>query len=177
MGLRAKIAGILGHQFASDPVYKLTKTAGEPGKGSGLEIRNELPELVPRFVAQVFSNITVGPAPVWLQSYLSRVGIRPINNVVDITNYFMILTGQPLHAYDYDKVKDLSSGDGAVIVIRNPKPGEKIELLSGKTVEPRPEAIMIATDRQLIGIGGVMGGSQTEVDANTKNIILECAQL
>lgn len=175
LGVAREIAGILGKQFTSPAVYKSPKTAASTDKIKDLEIRNEVPELVPRFVAQLFENVTIGPAPVWLQAYLSRLGIRPINNVVDITNYFMVLTGQPLHAYDYDKVKALSSGDDAVIVVRNPKPGEKLKLLNGKEVEPRSEAIMIATDKQLIGIGGVMGGAETEVDATTTRIILECA--
>jgi phenylalanyl-tRNA synthetase beta chain len=111
---------------------------------------------------------------VWLQIVLSEVGIRPINNVVDYTNFWMLETGQPLHAYDYDKVKALSDGE-LTLAVRNPKPGETIKLLNGKEIEPRPEAIMIATDKQLIGVGGVMGGSDTEVDAQTTNIILECA--
>ena len=87
----------------------------------------------------------------------------------------MLQTGQPMHAYDYDKVKALSESDHATIVIRKPHAGEKISLLNGKEVEPRADAIMIATDSHLIGIGGVMGGADTEVDEHTKNIIIESA--
>jgi phenylalanyl-tRNA synthetase beta chain len=175
LGIAREIAGILGHQFGSPTFYKASKTPGDSGETAGLKVHNEVPELVPRFVMQCFDNVRIGPSPVWLQTCLSRVGVRSINNVVDITNYFMLLTGQPLHAYDYDKVKALSSGDRAVIIVRNPKPGEKIRLLNGKEVEPRPEAVMIATDQQLIGIGGVMGGAETEISDQTQNIILECA--
>ncbi len=173
LGIAREIAGILDKPFKSPSIYKLPKTG--TSENSDLTVNNEVPDLVPRFIAQVFDNLTVGPSPVWLQTYLHRLDVRPINNVVDATNYFMLLTGQPLHAYDYDKVKQLSSGDKAVIVVRNPKPNEKIKLLSGKEVEPQADAIVIATDKKLIGLGGVMGGSETEVDDNTKRIILECA--
>jgi phenylalanyl-tRNA synthetase beta chain len=120
-------------------------------------------------------DVQIGPSPVWLQVFLAKSGVHTVNNVVDYTNYFMLLTGQPLHAYDYDKVRALSEGDQAVIVVRNPRENEKIALLNGKTIDPRQQAILIATNKQLIGIGGVMGGSDTEVDENTKNIIIESA--
>jgi phenylalanyl-tRNA synthetase beta chain len=174
LGVAREIAGILGHPFKSPPIYKTQKTPASESSDS-FEIRNEIPHLVPRFVAQHFENITVGPSPLWLQTYLTRVGIRPISNIVDITNYMMVLTGQPLHAYDYDKVKALSGGDKAVLVVRHPHDGEKLTLLNGKEITPRPQAILIATDKEAIGLGGVMGGASTEVDENTKNIILECA--
>lgn len=175
MGVTREVAGIQQKPFQSPDWYtpnpELPKSAIEQ---LPLTVTNELPELVPRFAAVVMSGVEIKPSPIWLQIVLSEVGIRPINNIVDYTNFWMLETGQPLHAYDYDKVKALSDGD-ATLVVRNPKPGEKIKLLNGKEIEPRPEAVMIATDKQLIGVGGVMGGSETEVDAQTKNIILECA--
>ncbi|HET7060169.1 MAG TPA: phenylalanine--tRNA ligase subunit beta [Candidatus Saccharimonadales bacterium] len=175
LGVAREIAGILGKPFKSPdwytPTPELPNIEGEELK---LTIKNELPELVPRFTAVVMNDVKVGPSPVWLQVALTKVGQKPINNIVDLTNFYMLVTGQPLHAYDYDKVKELSGGE-ATIVVRQPKSGEKIKLLNGKEIEPRAETIMIATDKQLIGVGGVMGGTETEVDENTKNIILECA--
>ena len=175
LGISRELAGIQGMPFKSPDWYtpnpKFPDIEADELK---LEVKNELPELVPRFTAITMRDAKVGPSPVWLQIELAKVGQKSINNIVDYTNFFMLLTGQPLHAYDYDKVQSLSDGD-ATIVIRNPKPGEKIKLLGGKEVEPRAEAIMIATNKQLIGIGGVMGGADTEVDDTTKNIILECA--
>ena len=176
LGVAREIAGIFGKPFTSPAVYLKPKTALVDNSTKLLEIRNELPELVPRFVAQVFEQITIGPSPVWMQTYLSRVGIRPINNIVDITNYFMVLTGQPLHAYDLDKLKAIDNAERATLVIRHPKEQEKLTLLSGKEIEPQASTIMIASATKLIGIGGVMGGSETEVDEHTKNIVLECAQ-
>ncbi|HVV26205.1 MAG TPA: phenylalanine--tRNA ligase subunit beta [Candidatus Saccharimonadales bacterium] len=178
MGVTREIAGIQQKPFVSPDWYvphpELPQPDGADGGQLPLTVTSELPELVPRFTALTMSNIEVKPSPIWLQIVLSEAGIRPINNVVDYTNFWMLETGQPLHAYDYDKVKALSGGE-AQLVVRNPKPGEKIKLLNGKEIEPRAEAIMIATDKQLIGVGGIMGGSETEVDVQTKNIILECA--
>lgn len=177
LGVAREIAGISGMRFTSPDWYlhTLQEALHIDGQSLPLEVRNELPELVPRFVAVALGNVSVKPSPVWLQTYLLRVGVRPISNVVDITNYIMLLTGQPMHAYDYDKVKALDGSDKATLVIRTPRSDEFIKLLSGKEIRPRDEAIMIATDTKLIGVGGVMGGADTEVDADTKNIILECA--
>jgi phenylalanyl-tRNA synthetase beta chain len=176
IGVARELAGIQNQAFKSPDWYESTATFPSIEADSlKLAVKNELPELVKRFTAITMSSIEVKPSPVWLQVQLSRLGIRPINNVVDLTNYYMVLTGQPLHAYDYDKVAALSGSDGAVIEVRNPKAHEKIKLLNGKEIEPRSEAIMIGTPSSLIGLGGVMGGSETEVDENTKNIIIEAA--
>jgi len=170
LGVAREIAGIQGHTFVSPPIYKAAKTTGKIIKDKlPLQLKNEVPELVPRFVAQVFRNIKVAPSPVWLQSYLARVSIRPINNIVDITNYFMMLTGQPLHAYDYDKLKT------GVLGVRLSRKGEKLSLLNGKEITLDSGAVVITDGHRPIGLGGVMGGADTEVDENTKNIILECA--
>ncbi len=175
IGLAREIAGIQHQAFTSPDWYRHDVSIDTPDGPLHVELKNELPDLVPRFALVPMSDVTVKPSPAWLQVALSRLGIRPINNVVDLTNYYMVLTGQPLHAYDYDKVKARSQGDQATIVVRHPSKGEKITLLNGKQIEPRAEAIMIATDKELIGVGGVMGGGDTEVDDNTKNIILEAA--
>ncbi len=175
LGVAREIVGIQQETFLSPEWYSMDASLPKPdGETLPFEIRNELPELVPRFTAIVMRDVTVKPSPLWLQTYLLRVGVRPISNVVDLTNYYMLLTGQPLHAYDYDKVKALS-GDKPVLVARYPHQGEKLTLLNGKTIEPRAEAIMIATDKQPIGLGGVMGGGETEVSDETKNVIIECA--
>lgn len=177
LGVAREIAGILGHKFTSPDWYRsLPEGVLEVvGESLALEVRNEVPELAPRFMTVAMSDVEVKPSPLWMQSYLSRVGIRPINNIVDITNYMMMLTAQPLHAYDYDKVKAIDGSETATLVVRKPHQGEKLTLLGGKEVEPRPEAILIASATKPIAIGGVMGGADTEVDENTKNIILECA--
>jgi phenylalanyl-tRNA synthetase beta chain len=176
LGVYREIAGIRGQKFVSPAWYGGHKyDLAVEADILPLHVTNELPEMVPRFMAVPMSNITVGPSPLWLQIHLARVGIRAINNIVDITNYVMYLTGQPLHAYDYDKVAALTSGEGAELTVRYPRQAETITLLSGKQIEPRSEAVMIASGNHLIGVGGVMGGADTEVDASTQNIILEVA--
>lgn len=177
LGVAREIAGIQGIKFTSPDWYldlldKLTVNADTKLK---LTVENKLPELVPRFTAVPMSGIKVAKSPVMIQSFLSRVGIKPINNVVDITNFVMSLTAQPMHAYDYDKLARLDNVESATIIVRKPKKGETISLLNGKTIEPRPDGIMIASAKKLIGVGGIMGGTETEVDFNTKNIVLECA--
>jgi phenylalanyl-tRNA synthetase beta chain len=174
LGVAREVAGIFGKPFVSPDWYTQPDELSM-GDGLLLTVANEIPQEVPRFMAVTLKDIQIKPSPVWLQTQLSRVGVRPINNVVDITNYIMLLTGQPLHAYDYDKVASLSDGEGAALVVRYPQKDERLELLSGKTVTPRDQAIIIATNKQAIGLGGVMGGGNTEVDDSTSNIILECA--
>lgn len=173
LGVTREVAGIQQQAFVS-PEWYLKQPEFKTAKGLELTVTNEAPELVPRFMAVAMKDTEIKPSPAWLQAGLARVGIKSINNVVDVTNYLMYLTGQPLHAYDYDKVT-ARSGQGAVLTARLPRKGETVALLNGKTLQPRPEAIMIATDKELIGVGGVMGGANTEVDETTKNIIIECA--
>lgn len=168
LGVAREIAGILGRKFTSGEQYRTLEDIAA-GSGLKLEIVNEIPEKVPRFMAVAMKDVAIKPSPLWLQVQLARVGAKPISNVVDVTNYMMLATGQPLHAYDYDKV-----GSG-VLGVRTARPGEKLALLSGKTIE-LDEADMVITDGDKpIGLAGVMGGADTEVSAETTNIILECA--
>lgn len=173
LGVARELAGISGQKFTSPDWYKnpieLEKTSD-----LALEVDNQIPELAPRFMAVAIQDVQVGPSPLWLQINLMRVGIKPVNNIVDLTNYHMHVTAQPLHAYDYDKVKSLSGGS-AKLVVRNAKDNEQLRLLGGKIIKTKSGDIVIATDKQAIGLGGVMGGADTEVDTSTKNIILECA--
>lgn len=177
LGVAREIAGIQHQPFTSPDWYRTDAPIPEmEAEELPLEVRNEVPADVPRFMAVVMRDIKIKPSPLWLQIFLTKAGVKSINNIVDYTNYFMLLTGQPLHAYDYDKVKAQdANADHATLVARYPKAGEKIALLNGKEIEPREQAIMITTNDTLIGVGGVMGGTETEVDEHTKNIILECA--
>ncbi|HSX42593.1 MAG TPA: phenylalanine--tRNA ligase subunit beta [Candidatus Saccharimonadales bacterium] len=176
LGVYRELAGIQQQKFVGPDWYGTEKySLAIEAEALPLTVTNELPELVPRFMAIPMSNVTVGPSPLWLQIHLVRLGLRPINNIVDMTNYLMCLTGQPLHAYDYDKVAALTSGAGAEITVRYPRSDEKITLLSGKEIAPRSEAIMIASGDHLIGVGGVMGGASTEVSDETTRIIIEVA--
>ncbi len=173
LGVARELAGMQRLSFKS-PDWYLRAPHFETAKELPLEVKVEDKKLVPRFMAVALANVKIGPSPVWMQAGLSRVGIRPINNVVDITNFYMYLTGQPMHAYDYDKVKKLSKSK-PVLIARQAKASETVNLLNGKTVKVETPTIVIATDQQAIGVGGVMGGAETEVDEHTTNLILECA--
>lgn len=178
LGVAREIAGIQGKSFRSPSWY--TRGINEvydvkSNKSLPLDVINEFPSLVPRFFAVTMSDIEIRPSPLWLQLRLARHGVRPINNVVDITNFLMLETGQPMHAYDYDKVRKLDAANTATIVVRPPKKDETLTLLSGKTITPHEGAIVIASAQKAIGLGGVMGGADTEVSNETTNIILECA--
>lgn len=173
IGVAREIAGIQGLPFASPDWYTADvqlPAAEHPTRT--LTVKNDIPKLVPRYMAVVVEDVQIAPSPLWLQSCLQRVGIRPINNVVDLTNYYMILTGQPLHAFDFDKV----AKDGAAeITVRTPRAGEKLTLLDGKTIEPHKNAILICNQSGPIALGGVMGGANSEITAGTTRIILEAA--
>lgn len=176
LGVSREIAGIEGSPFKSPQWYKANPEFPDiETEELRLEVRNELTELVPRFTAITMRGVSVAPSPLWLQMKLMKMGLRPINNIVDYTNYFMIESGQPIHIYDYDKVNALTKADHPIITVRHPAKGEKIKLLSGKTIELDADAMMVATDSTLICVGGAIGGSETEVDQNTTNIIVEAA--
>lgn len=171
LGIARELAGIQQHVFKNPAWYKenppLLKPSGPPTHK--LVVKNAIPKLVPRFSAVVLKDIKVGPSPLWLKVRLKAVGVKSINNIVDITNFLMYETAQPLHAYDYDK---LSSGS---IETRLAKTGEELAILGGKTIKLNKEDIVIASGGKAIGLGGVMGGADTEVGAATKNIALEVA--
>ena len=129
----------------------------------------EAPDLCSRFANRIITDIKIMPSPEWMQNELRAVSIRPINNVVDVTNYVMMELGQPMHAYDYDTLKDHT------LIVRRAKAGEKLTTLDGKERDLTPDMIVIADTEKAVGLGGVMGGLQTEVTDKTQTVILEAA--
>ena len=168
LGVAREIAGIFHQQFTSPDWYKSVQqfTGAE---GLDLTVINDAPELVPRFMAVAIRDITVQPSPLWLQCQLVAMGGKPINNIVDATNYMMLMTAQPTHAYDYDKLRR------STLEARLARDGEKVSLLNGKGYELTMDDIVIADGEGVIGLAGIMGGTDTEVSDGTKNIVLECA--
>lgn len=172
LGVAREIAGIQGLQFKSPDWYlqSLPLKASKAQQTMDLKIKNGIPKLVPRFVAVALSDVKVARSPVIMRSYLSRLGVKPISNVVDITNFVMLLTAQPLHAYDADKLPKLS------LETRLSRKGDKVALLNGKTLTLQDDKTMLITSGDApVGVAGIMGGRDTEVDFNTTNIVLECA--
>lgn len=170
LGVARELAGIQGKQFISPSWYTKGQLSELSESGVTLNIAVAT-DLVSRFMAVAMENVTVAPSPLWLQAGLTRVGLKPINNIVDITNYLMYVTGQPLHAYDADKLPTKDT-----LGARMSRKGEKTNLLNGKELELLDDSsIVITSGDAVVGIGGIMGGKDTEVSLETKNIIIECA--
>ena len=136
---------------------------------SATSVEVEAPDLCPRYMARVVRGVTIGPSPAWMASRLEAVGIRPINLVVDVTNYVLLELGHPLHAFD------LSLLDGERIVVRRAAEGETLETLDGEQRELWPDALLIADASRGVALAGVMGGANTEIRDETKDVLLESA--
>ena len=166
LGIAREVAALTGKQVRM-PLLSLQEKGENVQRSAAVRI--EAPELCPRFTARVIQNVKIGPSPEWMQQRLRAAGMRPISNIVDITNYVMLEMGQPLHAYDYHLVGKQT------LVARRALKGEKLTTLDGIKRELNEEMLVIADAVQPVGIAGVMGGLATEVTSNTKTIILEAA--
>ncbi len=129
----------------------------------------ESPEFCPRYAARLVFDITVTPSPFWLQDRLCSIGLRPINNVVDITNFVMLETGQPLHAFDYDRLA------GHRIVVRTAEAGTRFTTLDDQSRELHKETLMICDGEKPVAVAGVMGGSNSEIEQTTTRVLIESA--
>ena len=138
-----------------------------------LEIRD--PDKCSRYSALLIRNVKIGESPFWIKQRLLRVGMRPINNIVDITNYVMMELGQPLHAFDYDKLLDRAKGGIPKIIVRRAKKNESLLTLDGEERKLDSNMLMISDKLGIIAIAGIMGGIDSEVSEDTKNILLESA--
>jgi phenylalanyl-tRNA synthetase beta chain len=179
VGFAREIAAISGKQFTTPDWLQ----ALDPILGEKSEQNHEQPmvtiddvSLSERYQAVVLAGAQGDiQSPLAIQTYLSRVGVRPISAVVDTTNYLMLLTGQPLHAFDYDKVIAVGGKPTADIHVRSARDQESLELLDGRTITMVPSDIVIASGDTAIGLAGAMGGANTEIDSSTKTIIIESA--
>ena len=133
------------------------------------DIRIEDYDGCPRYVGRLFRDVTIAPSPLWLQARLRDAGVRAISNVVDVTNYVMLALGNPLHAFDFDKLAD------GRVVVRRAKKGEKIRTLDGVERQLTADDLMIADAKRSVALAGIMGGEETEVTAGTRNVLLEAA--
>jgi phenylalanyl-tRNA synthetase beta chain len=135
----------------------------------------EDPDLCSRYIATIIQGIEIGPAPLQMQDRVRRAGMRPISNIVDVTNYVMLEWGQPLHAFDYDKLVARAGGGVPTIIVRRARPGERMVTLDGVERSFGEETLLICDTAGPIAVAGVMGGLETEVDEQTRNILLESA--
>ena len=163
-GMAREVAAITG-QPLRDPVMPQNFTSKNPP----VKIVIEDHALCPRYSALAFDNVTVKPSPAWLQQRLEAVGLNPINNIVDVTNFVMAELAQPMHAFDADKLHD------GPIQVRTAAQGEKIEALNGETYELDPLTLVIADPQEAIAIAGVIGGAGSAISATTKRLVFESA--
>ncbi len=166
IGVARELSAAYGKPF-NTPEINLEESGTPVADISSVAIEN--PELCPRYVGRVLKNVKVGPSPAWLVQRLVASGQRPINNIVDITNYVLMETGQPLHAFDFDKLA------GNQIVVRTAKAGEKIKTLDQSEHVLTPERLVIADAEVPVAVAGVMGGFDSEVGEGTSYVFVESA--
>jgi phenylalanyl-tRNA synthetase beta chain len=166
LGIAREIAALTGQHLRRQ---RVTVREAQPAAAEMIAVRVADPDLCGRYAARVLLNLKIAASPLWLQSRLLAVGLRPINNVVDVTNYVMIERGQPLHAFDYDR---LSSKE---IVVRRAGAESTFTTLDGQTRQLQPEDLMICSGEVPVAIAGIMGGADTEVTLSTQRILLESA--
>jgi phenylalanyl-tRNA synthetase beta chain len=168
-GVAREVHAISAAPLAADPWAEDAEAAGGGDVSDFASVAVEMPELCPRFTARVFTEVTIGPSPLWLQARLVAAGQRPINNVVDITNYVMLLTAQPLHAFDLDEVP------GGALTVRAASEGEKMTTLDDVERTLDAETVLVCDQNGPTGIAGIMGGQVSEVSEQTTRVLLEVA--
>ncbi len=166
LGIAREVAALTG-KAVREPEVRYPE-AGEPVERL-TSVQIEAPDLCPRYIAAVVTGVTVKPSPAWMQDRLNAAGMRPINNIVDITNYVMLEYGQPLHAFDYDKLGERR------IVVRRARAGETITSIDGQVRTLTPDMLAICDAARPVAIAGVMGGAEREVGEGTRTVLLESA--
>jgi len=164
LGMARELGAALGRDVKAPWRSVATST-----KTHDVTIRIDNPEMCRRFAGLVIRGITIKPSPPEVQRRLEAVGLRPISNIVDVTNYVMLATGHPMHAYDLDRL------GGKTIIVRAGRAGESLKTIDGERRTITPDTIVIADANRAVGLGGVMGGSESEIGPSTKNVLLECA--
>lgn len=176
LGFRREVAGVLGQKFTSPSWYLQAEPDIDNDPAIRLVIETD-PKLCPRYTAVVLE--TTGPAAAQYltnqAALLARSGMRAIDPIVDATNFNMLLTGQPLHAFDYDKFVAVGGTDTPKIIVRAARAGEKLQLIDGKEITLNSDDIVITSNDVPVALAGAMGGANTAIDANTKRVILESA--
>jgi phenylalanyl-tRNA synthetase beta chain len=175
----ANILGVAREVAALTGVSLKTPDFEVPWTGAPLEGRVSIeitePELNPRFVLGLIEGVTIKTSPYWIQRRLRLAGVRPINNIVDATNYAMLAIGEPLHAFDYDILVERAGDDAPKIITRRAEPGERLTTLDDIDRELDDFTVLVTDTAGALSIAGIMGGAESEVHANTTNVLLEGA--
>jgi phenylalanyl-tRNA synthetase beta chain len=168
-GVAREVHAVTAAPLGPEPWTEDAVAAGEGDVADRASVTVQVPDLCSRFTARVFDEVTIGPSPAWLQARLTAAGQRPINNVVDITNYVMLLTAQPLHAFDLDKVPN------GALTVRTAEDGETMTTLDGEERRFDTETVLVCDENGPSGIAGIMGGQVSEVSEETTSVLLEVA--
>ena len=170
IGVAREVSALLNKSLKlPDPIKALESEWGAVTIGERVSVENVEPKLCPRYCALVIENVKVGPSPAWLRDRLTAIGLRPINNIVDITNFVMMEYGQPLHAFD------LGLLTGNKIIIRRANKGEAFASLDGTDLKLEPDALVIADGEKPVALAGIMGGTNSQVSETTCHVVLESA--
>lgn len=172
LGVAREVAALSGASLR-EPDYRVDW--GGPALAERVELEIRSPELNPRFVLGLVEGVRVAPSPYWVQRRLALAGMRPINNIVDATNYAMLEIGEPLHAFDFDVLVKRAGGKTPRIITRLPEPGERLTTLDGVERELGDFTVLVADQAGALSIAGVMGGLESEVGPETKRVLLEGA--
>jgi phenylalanyl-tRNA synthetase beta chain len=168
-GVAREVHAITDAPLAEAPWEGDAEVTGDGKASDYASVAVEVPDLCPRFTARVFTDVQIGPSPLWLKARLMAAGQRPINNVVDITNYVMLMTAQPLHAFDLDRVP------GGELIVRTARDGERMTTLDGVERALDTETVLVCDREGPTGIAGIMGGQVSEVSESTTRVLLEVA--
>lgn len=180
IGIAREIAALTGHPLQlPDPgigpgAVQIAATSPDSAIYRYVAVRLDAPDLCPRYAARVITGVKIGPSPDWLRITLEKVGVRSISNVVDVTNYVMLETGQPLHAFDYRLLSQDTQGV-PTIVVRRAGQGERFKTLDGHEHELTSDNLLIADEAKGIALAGVMGGLNTEINDQTVDVLIESA--
>ncbi len=175
-GIAREVSALLAHPLKHSPLAAVERLGMKPVEAPdfvALEIAD--PDLCPRYTAALIRDVKIGPSPLWMQMRLARSGVRPINNMVDITNYVMLEVGQPLHAFDYTYLRSREGEDVPAIIVRRATEGEQMATLDGELRTFDHEMLLITDGGGPVGVAGVMGGLESEVAETTQDILLEAA--
>ena len=175
LGIAREISALTGNPVRMPEVAQPEAEAASPRVEELVQVRLEDPELCPRYTARVIRGVKIGPSPDWLRSTLEKVGIRSINNVVDVTNYVMLETGQPLHAFDYELLAKAPGAAVPTIVVRRAAAGERFTTLDGQERQLTANMLLIADETKAVALAGVMGGLNSEIQPTTRNVLIESA--
>ncbi len=172
LGVAREVAALTG-QTLREPSYQFSGTDTPSETFFSIEIRDS--ELNPRFCGILIRDVQIAPSPSWLRRRLEAVGVRSINNMVDVTNYVMFELGQPMHAFDYDILLKRSGGKPPHIITRRATQGETLETLDGVKRTLDEQTVLVCDSEGVLSLGGIMGGAESEIQPDTRNILLEVA--